>query len=157
MCAFLKYSFPENVNEFRIYNEFQSTGWFSNFKEIIFGLSGRVKFTFGLWDFKLTSADLSEILDNFHEVNHLDLYRNTFEDFEEDISIDVDKEFAIKGIDFRWCLGLDIKKMTDIIRILSKNQSLIKNLQYVWITGSQIDVRQLQLMFAIHKFNVLIW
>ena len=157
VCAFLRYSFPEIVNEFRLYNEFQSLGWFFNFKETIFGLSQKVRFTFGLWDFKLTASDLSDILDNFNKVNHLDLYRNTFEDFNEDINVSKDKEFAIKGIDLRWCSGLDIKKMTEIIRALSKNKSIIKNLEYVWVTGSQLDVRQLQIMFALHKFNVLIW
>lgn len=127
-----------------------------NYKEVIYGLSKKIKFTFGIWDFKLSSKDFSEILDNFSEINHLDLYRNTFDDFSEDISINKDKEFFIKGIDLRWCSGLDIKKMTDIIRALSKNNSIVKNLQYVWITGTKIDLRQLQLMFAVHKFNVLI-
>lgn len=156
VCCFLKFSFPEQVNEFRIFNEFKNLSAFCNVKETLLALAPKVKCTFGVWDYRLTLQDLGDIIEACSHVTHLDLYRNKFSDGNEEMQINKTKEFHIKGLDFRWCSSLDIKKMGVIVRGLSMNQSLVKSLQYVWVTGTKLDINELQLLFTTNFFNVSI-
>lgn len=157
VCCFLKFSFPDQVNEFRIFNEFKNLSAFGNVKETLLSLAPKVKRSFGVWDYRLSLQDLTELIEAFWNITHLDLYRNKFSNFDEEMQLSKTKKFNIKGLDFRWCSSLDIKKMGVIVRGLSWNQSLVNSLQYVWVTGTKLDINELQLLFTTHCFNVSIW
>jgi hypothetical protein len=149
-------SFPDQVNEFRLYNDVRTVQDFTNFKASLLALSDKVKYTFGVWDFKISLADLTDIIEKFHKIKHLDLYRNQFIDFDEEMKLDIDIKYEINGLDLRWSTGLDYKKVEKLVKGMAKNVSLLKSLQYVWIAGTRLDVNQLQQLFTNNLFNVII-
>jgi hypothetical protein len=149
-------SFPDQVNEFRLYNEVRTVHEFKNFKTSLLALSDKVKYTFGVWDFKISLADLTDIIEKFHKITHLDLYRNQFIDFDEEMKLDIDIKYEINGLDLRWSTGLDYEKVERLVKGMAKNLSLLKSLQYVWVAGTRLDVNQLQQLFTNNLFNVII-
>jgi hypothetical protein len=149
-------SFPDQVNEFRLYNDVRTVQDFTNFKASLLALSDKVKYTFGVWDFKISLADLTDIIEKFHKIKHLDLYRNQFIDFDEEMKLDTDIKYEINGLDLRWSTGLDYKKVEKLVKGMAKNVSLLKSLQYVWIAGTRLDVNQLQQLFTNNLFDVII-
>jgi hypothetical protein len=152
----LDVSFPDQVNEFRLYNDVRTVQEFTNFKTSLLALSDKVKYTFGVWDFKISLTDLTEILEKFHKIPHLDLYRNQFIDFEEEMKLDINIKYEINGLDLRWSSGLDFKKVEILVKGMAKNKSLLKSLQYIWVAGTRLDVNQLQQLFTNNLFNVII-
>ena len=140
-----------------MYNEFRSTHDFSPYKESLLALSPKVKYTFGIWDFRLTATDFCQVLETFAGVKHLDLYRNKFINFDtEEIKLDKDKEYSIEGIDLRWTQGLSAKNIIKLVKALSENESLVNSLQYVWINGTRMSVPEMQLLFTKYNFTVTI-
>ena len=111
---------------------------------------------FSMWDYKLDVSNLAEIIEAFYNIKHLDLYRWKFGDFKDPLKIGKDIKFNIKGLDLRWVTGLDLNKMQTIVHGLALNESLVNSLEYVWVTGTRVNIEQLQLMFTIQHFNVLI-
>lgn len=149
-------SFPDEVNEFRLYNEARSVQDFTYFKPSLLSISNKVKYTFGIWDFKISLSEVIEIMEKFHKIKHLDLYRNTFINFEEEMNLDKDTKFEINGLDLRWSTGLDFGKIEKLAKGMAKNASLLKSLQYVWVSGTKLDIPQLQQLFTNNLFNVSI-
>lgn len=147
-------SFPDQVNEFRLYNEARAVQDFTYFKPSLMSISSKVKYTFGVWDFKISLAEVTEIIEKFHKIKHLDLYRNEFVNFEEEIKLDKDIKFEINGLDLRYSTGLDLEKIEKLAKGMAKNASLLNSLQYVWISGTKLDVPELQQLFTNNLFNV---
>ena len=154
---FMRLSLPPQLKEFRIYNEHKNILSYEHHRNVLLSTAKKVTNVFSMWDYRLDVTNLTEIIETFYNVNHLDLYRWKFGDFKSDLKIGKDIQFNIKGLDLRWITGLDLVKMQKIVDGLATNQSMVNSLEYVWITGTRMSIEQLQIMFTLNHFNVLIW
>jgi len=154
--CFLEKCFPQTVYEFRIFNEMREVSKFEKMKQYLLTLAENVKYTFGIWDFAITPVEFIELIETYHNIDHLDMYRSSFLEFNEEIKIDKEVIFKIKGIDFRCSNGLTLSKMEVLVKEMAKNPTLIKCLQYVWIAGTKLQVGKVQMLFTQNKFNVII-
>jgi len=154
--CFLEKCFPQTVYEFRIFNEMREVSKFEKMKQYLLTLAENVKYTFGIWDFAITPVEFIELIETYHNIDHLDIYRSSFLEFNEEIKIDKEVIFKIKGIDFRCSNGLTLSKMEVLVKEMAKNPTLIKCLQYVWIAGTKLQVGKVQMLFTQNKFNVII-
>jgi hypothetical protein len=154
--CFLEKCFPQTVYEFRIFNEMREVSKFEKMKQYLLTLAENVKYTFGIWDFSITPVEFIELIETYHNIDHLDMYRSSFLEFNEEIKIDKEVIFKIKGIDFRCSNGLTLSKMEVLVKEMAKNPTLIKCLQYVWIAGTKLQVGKVQMLFTQNKFNVII-
>lgn len=154
--CFIEKCFPQTVYEFRIFNEMREVSKFEKMKQYLLTLAENVKYTFGIWDFAITPVEFIELIETYHNIDHLDMYRSSFLEFNEEIKIDKEVIFKIKGIDFRCSNGLTLSKMEVLVKEMAKNPTLIKCLQYVWIAGTKLQVGKVQMLFTQNKFNVII-
>ena len=154
--CFIEKCFPQTVYEFRIFNEMREVSKFEKMKQYLLTLAENVKYTFGIWDFAITPVEFIELIETYHNIDHLDIYRSSFLEFNEEIKIDKEVIFKIKGIDFRCSNGLTLSKMEVLVKEMAKNPTLIKCLQYVWIAGTKLQVGKVQMLFTQNKFNVII-
>lgn len=159
LIDFLLHSFPNEVEDFRIFDEDKSNWAISPYKEAILSASANAVKNVGIWDFKLNCKDFKDLVEGWSHVIHLDLYRTKFANFgETDVGqISPDLKFHIQSIDLRFCTGLDLEKIEKMVKWISTNVSLQRSMEYVWLTGTALDADAVQRVFTIHEFNVIIW
>lgn len=65
-----------------------------------------------------------------------------------------EKKYNIRGIDFRYSIGLNLKTMERIIKGIAKNPSFVKNLKFVWIDHWKLEVSKVQMLFIKNGIDV---
>lgn len=116
----------------------------------------------------ISEKDFIEILENFHNVHHLDLFRNRLVGFDEEkkkesvdvtqsddpesekvkYKLDREKQYKIQGIDFRSWIDLNLSRFNVMIQILAQNESLKKSLQYIWVDGWKFSTSKAQILLV---------